>query len=59
MSKKKRGAPKKNRNAAKPESLVASSMLHIRCTGAQKARWKMLAENAGQKLSQFIIDKLP
>ena len=52
-------APKKNRNAAKPESLVASSMLHIRCTGAQKARWKMLAENAGQKLSQFIIDKLP
>jgi hypothetical protein len=59
MTKSKRGAPKKNRNAAKPESLVASSILHIRCTPAQKARWKMLAENTGKKLSQWVIEKLP
>lgn len=52
-------APKKNRNATKPKNLVASSMLHIRCTRAQKARWKMLADNAGQKLSQWVIEKLP
>lgn len=59
MTKSKRGAPKKNSNAAKPPNLVASSILHIRCTPAQKARWKMLAENAGKKLSQFIIDNTP
>jgi len=52
-------APKENRNAAKPQNLVASSILHIRCTPAQKARWKMLADNAGQKLSKWVIERLP
>jgi uncharacterized protein (DUF1778 family) len=52
------GAPKGSANARKGAQ-SATEHLHIRCTAQQKKRWKQAAKQAGKKLSQWVLSRLP
>lgn len=49
---KKRGAP------YKPEDEKASSYLHLRVRQEDKARWVRQAQASGQKLAEWVRDRL-
>jgi len=57
-SMKKQGPPKGSANARKGP-VSATSYLHIRCTPQQKKSWQEAAKAAGQKLSQWVLSRLP
>lgn len=51
-------APKKNKNATKPEGEVASAFLHVRCRRSDKNAWKAVAKQEGTTLAKVVVDLL-
>jgi hypothetical protein len=48
----------RNQNARKPEAEKARAFLYIRCRLTDKTRWREIAEQAGQKLTPWVIGHL-
>lgn len=51
-------APSGNSNARKEEEAKASSFLYVRATPGNKAAWAAAAQRRGQKLAQWVTERL-
>lgn len=51
-------APANNQNARKEEEAKASSFLYLRATPGDKAAWVAAAQRRGQKLAQWVTERL-